>query len=389
MGSKVKYTIKCLLENKLRFFLTILGISVGVISVLIINSVSDFGVTAVSSELDSLGMNGLIVSSESSSAALNDDDIERLNSLDGVLKIAPVTVNTSKVYSGSEENIDAMIWGIDERAEEVVSFELIYGRFIDKSDIKSNGKVCMLDQSLAVELFGRENVVGRTVDLLCNSTVESFDVVGVVKTGKGIMQSLMGNYFPAFLYTPYTAFDNSPDYNQLFLKMDGSKSAEEITAAVKTELNGESGSGKFTVTDLASQKGVLESMLNIVTMILTVIGAISLLVSGISIMNIMLISVNERIKEIGIKKSIGATGKDIMLDFLLESVIIAVSGTAIGILVSVGLVKGASVILSYDITVKATAIFYAVIISVTLGILFGIFPAYKASKFKPVEALRR
>lgn len=390
MSSKIRYTLKCLFENKLRFSLTVLSISVGVISVLIVNSVSNYGVTAVSSELDSLGMNGLIVTSESSNAKLTDEEVSKISKLDGVEEVAPVTINTSKVYGNAEmEDTSTMIWGIDDRASNVVSFELLYGRLINKGDIKSNSKVCILDQSLAVELYGKENIVGKTVKLLCNSTVEDFDVVGVVKTGKGIMQSLMGNYFPAFLYVPYTSFENSPNYNQFFLKINDSKSSEEITALVEAELNGRKGSENYAVTDLATQKGSLDSMLNIVTLILTVIGAISLFVSGISIMNIMLISVNERTKEIGIKKSIGATNKDIMLDFLTESIIIAVIGTVLGIIFSITIVKIAAIVFDLDIYIQITTIIYTVCISVVLGIVFGIFPAYKASKFKPVEALRR
>lgn len=390
MNSKIRYTVKCLFENKLRFSLTVLSISVGVISVLIVNSVSNFGVTAVSSELDSLGMNGLIVTTESSNAKLTDEEVEKICDLDGIEEIAPVTINTSKVYTNSpDDDTSTMIWGIDEKAPSVVSFELLYGRLINKGDIKSNSKVCILDQSLAVELYGRENIVGKTVSLLCNSTVEEFNVIGIVKTGKGIMQSLMGNYFPSFLYVPYTSFDNAPNYNQFFLKIDGTKTSEEVTGLVENELNGKNGDKKYAVTDLATQKGSLDSMMNIVTLILTVIGAISLFVSGISIMNIMLISVNERIKEIGIKKSIGATNKDILLDFLTESTIIAVIGTALGIIISLILVKIAGAVLSLDIYIKASTIIVTVMVSVILGVIFGIFPAYKASKFKPVEALRR
>lgn len=389
MNSKLRYTVKCLLENKLRFSLTVLSICVGVISVLIVNSVSSFGVTAVSSELDSLGMNGLIVTAESDSAVLSDKEVEKLRNLKGIEEVAPVTINTSKVYGNGLEDTSAMIWGIDEKADDVVSFELLYGRMIDKGDIKSNSKVCILDQSLVTELYGRENAVGSKLNLLCNSTVESFDVVGIVKTGKGIMQSLMGNYFPAFLYVPYTSFDNSPVYNQFFLKLDPTFSSDDITLSAEKALNGSNGSEKFAVTDLAGQKSVLDSTLNTVTLILTVIGAISLLVSGISIMNIMLISVNERTKEIGIKKSIGATNGDILLDFLAESVIIAVIGTALGIAASLAIIKTADSVLKIGIALNLQTIITAVAASVFLGVLFGIFPALKASKFKPVEALRR
>ena len=381
MHGKVRFTVKCLLENRLRFFLTVLSISVAVASVLLIKTVSSFGVKAVWSELDSLGMNGLIVSANSGS--IGEDETKSLSGVNGVLRTAPVTLDASKVFTG-DDGTNAMIWGIDENAEDVVSFELLYGRFIDRGDIRANNRVCMVDQSLAAELYGRENIVGKTVDLLCNSTVETFSVVGVVKTGKGIMQSLMGSYFPAFLYVPYTSFHSSPDFNQVFVKTDGVTPSDKIGGSIKDMLG-----GNVTVTDLAGQKGALESMLSTVTGILTVIGAISLLVSGISIMNIMLISVNERTKEIGIKRSIGASGLDIMLDFLLESVIIAFTGTALGMAAAQLIALSASLIFGIELSVSLSSLAGAVLTAVTLGLIFGLFPAYKASRFRPVEALRR
>lgn len=388
MRSRLKFTVKCLFENKLRFMLTIMSISVGVISILIVNSVSAFGVSAVSSELESLGMNGLIVTANREDVPLGDEQLEIIENTEGIEKAAPATVSTSKIYQSTcDEDTSAMIWGIDEKAPDVISFELMYGRFIDKGDIKSHNKVCIVDEALAKQLFGKENVVGKNVNLLCNSSIEEFTVVGVVKTGRNIMQSLMGSYFPAFLYVPYTTFDNNPSYNQIFLKTNGSRSPESIAAALNQNLNPLK--EDYAVTDLASQKNVLDSMLNTVTLILTVIGAISLLVSSISIMNIMLISVNERTKEIGIKKSIGASSFDISLDFLAESVIIAATGAVSGVVLSYIIIKIASVILKISITVQITTIISTIVISMLLGVIFGIFPAYKASKFKPVEALRR
>ncbi|MDE7389895.1 MAG: ABC transporter permease, partial [Lachnospiraceae bacterium] len=221
MSVKLKYTVKCLLENRLRFVLTVLSISVGVVSILIVNTISTFGVSAVSTELESLGMNGLIVHRELSSASLCDDEVEKITAVEGVEKVAPVTVNTSEVYDNfSSTATSSIVWGVDESTPDVISFEILYGRFIDKGDIKANNKVCIIDKSLANELFSRDNVVGKSVKLLCGSSVEEFEVVGVVQTGKGIMQSLMGTYFPAFLYVPYTAFNNSADYDKLFLKIN-------------------------------------------------------------------------------------------------------------------------------------------------------------------------
>lgn len=370
-----------MLENKLRLFLTVLSICVAVASVLLISSVSGFGTRAVRSELDSLGMNGLIVSSGSS--VIRDSDIECIGQISGIERAAPVTLDASQVFT-EDGGTNAMIWGIDENAEDVVSLDLVYGRCINKGDIKANSRVCMVDQSLAVELFGREDIVGRSIDLLCGQTVRSFSVVGVVKTGKGIMQSLMGSYFPAFLYAPYTAFRSDPDFTQVFVKTDGETPTDKISLDVEKTL----GSG-VTVTDLAGRKGVLEDMLATVTTILTVIGAISVFVSGISIMNIMLISVSERTREIGIKKSIGASGTDILLDFLLESVIIAFAGTLFGTALACLAVFCADMLFGLDITVPIVSVVRAMLTAVTLGMIFGIFPAYKASRFRPVEALRR
>ncbi len=387
MSSKLRFTIKCLLENRLRFILTVISIAVGVTSVLIVNSVSTFGAAAVSAELDSLGMNGLIVAPENDGTLLKEEETEMLSSVEGIIKTAPVTVSTSRVSSGLND-ASAMIWGIDEKAKDVVSFDLMYGRLIDKSDTMQKNKVCILEETLAYDIFGQENAVGRNVELLCGSGTESFEVVGIVKTGKGIMQSIMGNYFPAFLYIPYTVISSSPNFNQVFLKINSDTDTAVLSERINRVL-AENTSGKYTVTDLAGQKSTLEGMLSTVTNVLTVIGAVSLIVAGISIMNIMLISVNERVKEIGIKKSIGASSLDIMLDFLAESVIISIIGTAAGIIGAVLIVKAGAVILDTDLTVTYRSVLKAVIVSAILGTLFGIIPAYKASKYKPVEALRR
>lgn len=380
MFGKLGFTLKCLLENKLRFMLTVSGIAAAVASVLLIRSIGSFGTEAVRSEMDSLGMNGLIVSANSGS--IGDDDIDKMNCVGGVECSAPVTIDAAKVFAESED-ASAMIWGIDEKAADVVSFDLLYGRFINKGDIIAGNRVCIVDQTLAGELYGSENAVGKSVELMFGSGSEYFSVVGVVKTGKGIMQSLMGSYFPAFLYTPYTAVHSSPSFSQVFVKTDGA-SSEEVADSIGRALGTD-----IKVTDLASQKGVLTSMLNIITLVLTVIGGISLFVSGIGIMNIMLISVNERTKEIGIKKSIGASDGDIMGDFLLESVVIAGTGTTAGIIIAMLFAVAANIIFGIGITIGISSAAAAVGCAAALGIIFGIFPAYKAAKMKPVEALRR
>ena len=131
MKNKVKFTVKCLMENKLRFILTVLSITVGVVSVLIVNSISGYGVKAVSSELDSLGMNGLTLSIQSENVILSEQEIEKVDSVKGIAKSAPSTVNTSVIYdSRTNDETDTLVWGIDERMPDVISFDLMYGRYL-------------------------------------------------------------------------------------------------------------------------------------------------------------------------------------------------------------------------------------------------------------------
>ena len=387
MSGKLNFTIKCLLGNKLRFILTVVSISVGVTSVLTVNSVSNFGAMTVSEELDSLGMNGLIVSPDNEKTHLNTEETEILSSIEGITVTAPVTVNTTKV-SADTNNSTALVWGIDEKVRDVVDFDLVYGRFIEKSDTIKKHKVCILEESLASELFGVDNAVGRKVNIMCSFHKEEFEVIGIVKTGKGIMQSVMGNCFPSFLYMPYTVISDSPDFNQVFLKIRSDTDTSLLIERINNRLNSDS-FGEYSVKDLAGQKKTFESMLSNITNVLTVIGAISLLVAGISIMNIMLISVNERVKEIGIKKSIGASSFDILLDFLSESVIISVIGTISGIISAVIIIKIGAMIYNIDIHITAVSVCISILLSVLFGTAFGIIPAYKASKYRPVDALRR
>ncbi len=379
MKGKFRLTVKCLLQNKLRFILTIISITIAVSSVLLISSVSSFGASALWAELDSLGMNGLIVSA--GGTAISERDIEKTAQLLGVEGAAPVTVAAGKVfYEADKANV--MTWGIDDRTNDVVSFELVSGRTINRNDVLSSNHVCMIDRTLAESLSSGSDILGKTIEVISDGGENDFTVVGVVKTGQGIMQSLMGSYFPAFLYAPYTAFDSDPDFTQVFIKTDGMTSSSSVRENVIRTM------GDVTVADMAGSKGTLESMLGTITAVFTAIGCISLIVSGLSIMNIMLISVSERTREIGIKLSVGAGSGDIMLDFLCESVIISLTGAVLAILLSAAVAAAVRIVWGIGLTLTFTSIIISILASMLIGIVFGIFPAYKASHLKPVEALR-
>ena len=395
-----------LIRKKGRSLLTIIGIAIGVTAVIIISNISQCGAVAVSSELDSLGVGGLSVSLDNtnadSDAVLSDNELNIIKTSSYVEKAMPLIFQTATVNSRGE-NTQALLWGIDQNAKEVISLKLMYGRFINKGDIATNARVCLgdiatnarvclVDESFAKENFGYSNIVGRKITALCSGNYENFEVIGVIKTGSGLLQNMMGNYIPTFMYLSYTTMQElyaMSDFHRIAVKIsDGAEPdivGEKLVKALSTETGFQN---SYIVESMAKQKEGLSQLMNIVTMILSAVGGVSLFVASLSIMNVMLVSVGEKKREIGIKKAIGACRGDILNEFLIEAFILTMSGSILGVILGIvisfigAFMLGISIIIRYDI------IAFTVIFALFTGIVFGIYPANKASKLKPVDALR-
>lgn len=387
------YPIKNLFRKKGRSLLTILGVAIGVCSVIIINSIGSFGTVAVNSELDSLGMGGLTVAVKNGNIPLATNELEKIKETDGVKSATPVFVESSEAQSsfGKEEN--AMIWGIDSNAKDIVSLQLLYGREINKSDISNNSTVCMVDQTFAQAMYGKDNAVGHKVSLTLQGNTEVFTVVGVIKTGSGLLQSAMGSYVPNFVYIPYTTMQyltGQTNYNQVITEAEDGADISALATTIEkrlTLLNGAENES-YSVTNLAQQKESLNNILNIVTAILSAVGAISLVVAGLSIMTVMLVSVGERKREIGIKKAIGATKFIIVREFLGEALMLSILGCVIGTGISYLLVFIGGKLINVSINIDVQTILITCMFSVLSGVVFGVYPALKAAKLKPAETLR-
>ena len=387
------YPIKNLFRKKGRSLLTILGVAIGVCSVIIINSIGSFGTVAVNSELDSLGMGGLTVAVKNGNIPLASEELEKIKETDGIKSATPVFVENSEAQSsfGKEEN--SMVWGIDSNAKDIVSLQLLYGREINKSDISNNSTVCMVDQTFAQAMYGKDNAVGHSVSLTLQGNTEVFTIVGVIKTGSGLLQSAMGSYVPNFVYIPYTTMQyltGQTNYNQIITKAEVGADLSALANTVEkrlTILNGTENES-YSVTNLAKQKESLTNILSIVTAILSAVGAVSLVVAGLSIMTVMLVSVGERKREIGIKKAIGATGFIIVREFLGEALMLSFLGCIIGTGISYLLVFISSKLINISINIDVQTILITCMFSVLSGVVFGVYPALKAAKLKPAETLR-
>ena len=385
--------LKNLRRRSGRISLTILGIAIGVASVVLIGNISQCGSDALTGELDSLGLGGLSVSMSSTSEGgwLTETELENVRAADGVAEATPVLMQNASISSVLSSS-SAFLWGIDSTAEDIISLQVLYGRLISKSDVKAASNVCLVDESFAQSAYKRDNIVGKKVSVSCSGRTEEFEVIGVVKTGSGLLQNLIGDYVPSFVYAPYTTVQNfmgRSSFDQIAVKVDDGANVDRVGETITAGLSRLTGiQDGYVSNNLVKQRDGLANILEIITLVLSAVGAISLLVASLSIMTVMLVSVSERTREIGIKKSIGASKTVILLEFLFEAVFLTLIGCAFGILMGYLVSYAGASYFGMTLRFRIDIMLLAVGFSTLTGVIFGVYPAMKAAALKPVDALR-
>ncbi len=389
MFDLLRLSFKNIFAKKFRTILTILGVSVGVASVMLVNTISDTGIKKINGELDSLGLNGITFSARN--ATVTNDDLKTIAKQKGVKSVAPILTNKSEI-SNSFKSQDIILWGIDKNAKQVISLDILYGNAFDEYDIASKSNTCLIDKATSKKLFGRENSVGKSVSILINGAYKNFEIKGIAQSDSGILQSIMGTALPCFCYIPYTTMQLELSSNMLYqiaAKIDEKYSATTVSKNIKGILDNEKGVKNSVLSgDLASSRTTLTSLLSTVSAVFTVIGLISLFVSSLGILTVMLVSVNERTKEIGIKKAVGASFYNILSEFLFEALTICLIGSIIGSVFGISIIAFANLTFGISIEFSFKNIFIAVFGACFTGVVFGIYPAIKAAKMNPCEALR-
>lgn len=378
-------------RKKLRSVLTIVGITVGVFSVIIISTIGEVGKATINQEIDSIGMSGLTVRTVKSESQLFTTQLQAVKQLDEVSDAMPLMLEYAESIMRGLKT-DCAVWGIDSGAQNIVTMNLLHGRYINQSDVASNNNVCIVDESYAEKIYKRSNIVGKTVQISMNGHLEEFEIIGVVETGGNIMQGLIGNYIPCFIYLPYTtlkSYTGKSNFDQIAVKLKSDADPDLTAQEIKTSLSGVLGNGEtIRVENMVAQREQLDNILGIVTLVLSVIAGISLIVAGLSIMTVMLVSVSERTKEIGIKKSIGASKRKIMMEFLTESFLISAIGSLTGLISGVLISVVGCAIFGMSPLLNHTMIFFSAFFATATGVLFGVYPAMQAAKLRPVDALR-
>ena len=384
-------SIKTLFRAKTRTMLTLFGVAVGVASVIIINNISQCGSTALSDEIDELGMGGLSVMLKNNAAPLSESELKIIDDLSYVDYAMPLMFESTDAYI-HEEKSQIYLWGIDRSAKDVINLQLLKGRFFNAGDVSTFAKNCLIDQKLALTRYGTDNVVGKKITLNSGGAGSEYQIIGVVKTGSGILENMMGDYIPTFTYVPYTTMQsslNTKNFSQIAVRIqdhyDNEAAGEKI---IRTLERNTDCIGAYMITNLSKQKENINNIIGIFTLVLTCVGIVSLFVAGLSIMNVMLVSVTERTREIGIKKALGASKGVIVLEFLLEASAITLSGAIAGIVFGTVVSLVGAGLLGLTLTPSIGIMMTAVLFSLAVGTLLGVYPALKAARLRPVDALR-
>lgn len=395
-----KMALSSIKSNKMRSFLTMLGIIIGITSVITISTVGESTKTTLNKFISGFGKNRIIIhinwnlpdSEVSDNASFDLDDVEKIKDkfTKEVSYITPSLFYKQKLTNGKKET-QAGLESVDYTAiKEITTAKIIYGRDFKESDLINHKNVVLVDSIIATALYGKADIVGKVLNLETGGgDRQDFLVIGVFKSEKTIFDNMNGN--PPSIYAPYTSITTGGEgLSYLDIKINENYNSEKEGKKLIKYMSKfkEVDPKTYELVTLEEQANEINGMLSTMSMDLGAIAAISLIVGGIGIMNIMLVSVTERTREIGIRKSIGARKKDILMQFLIESIILSALGGLIGTILGIGISQIISGLMQVDATVSLTSILIAVAFSTFVGIFFGLYPANKAAKLNPIDALR-
>ena len=383
-----KLALNSIMGSKFRAFLTMLGIIIGVAAVIVLVSLVNGFSSDMMASFEAMGTNLLTVSipGRGGNVKVSVDDMLEFASQnsDTIAYVSPTVTVSGATIKYEDNNLSSTVYGVAEDYDKIKSYEMEKGRFIGYIDAEKRQKVCVLGKYIANELFGTDDPVGKDVKI--NS--EKYQVVGVVAAKQDAEEGSTDD----MLLIPYTTASrlsrNSTVSNYSFSAKDKDTVDEAKTAIENYLLKIFNSSDYFRVYNQADSLEQINELSGTLTTVLVGVAAISLLVGGIGIMNIMLVSVTERTKEIGIRKSLGGKRRDILMQFVIEAATTSALGGVLGILLGIGAALGAGKLLDMTIVISANAILIAFSVSVGIGIIFGYFPAAKASKLNPIDALR-
>lgn len=398
----IKIALRALANNKLRGFLTMLGIIIGVASVITMLAIGQGSKKSIQAQISEMGSNMIMIQPGGDmfgGVRQSAEDMETLKLADYesivndtryVAAVSPSVNSSGQVVNGAN-NAPTTIYGISPDYMEIRRYEMEDGEMFTDQDIQTAAKVCVVGKTVVDNLFpGGENPVGKVIRF----QKLPFRIVGVLKS-KGY--NSMGMDQDDLILAPYTtiqkkvlAITHLQGINCSALKEEYTDQAiEEITGILRQNHRLKAtDEDDFTIRSQQELSEMLTTTTDMMTMLLAAVAGISLLVGGIGIMNIMYVSVTERTREIGLRMSIGAKGIDILAQFLIESILISVTGGLIGVLLGVGAALLVNIVANFPIYIQPWSVILSFAVCTVTGVFFGWYPAKKAAQLDPIEAIR-
>lgn len=384
---KIVQIIQCAIRNivcnKLRTFLTMLGLVIGISSVIVLVGIGDGTNSQVNDELELLG-NDMLRIEIANETGIKDKELSDLKKEENIKQVAPYKNIYGQTVS-KEETVfkKANIIATNEDIVEARNMKIKEGRNLNSIDLENKNKVCIIGSNVIEELFGYANPIGQTIKI----DGDKYTIVGVLeKQGES-----MGTNIDNLILVPFSIeeINEKNTITTAYVKVEKEEKIQDTINKVKNRLINEFGmvEDEISISSQESMRDKTEKINSSLSILLGGIASISLIVGGIGVMNVMLVSVTERTKEIGIRKSLGAKKSDILVQFLAEAVIISIMGGMIGIILGI-LIGQFTEEIGFRFILSSKIIMISFLASSITGLVFGIFPAYRASCLSPIEALR-
>ena len=387
-----KMALRSISSNKLRAALTMLGIIIGVMALVVLVSLVNGATSSVTDAVSGLGTSMLTVSiSDDKGMPLDLDTVNGYMDEDGIGLVAPY-ISSSVTATGDEASGEVTVYGATPAFYDVQGMQLAMGRFLKTSDVENHTYVCVINETAATELIGYVDCVDQAISL---NGVE-YTIVGVLSDNEDSLTSMMTSGSLA-VYLPYTSLLRLSDsltseVTSFYVSAPENGTMETVEAAMTNILmeRFEDDDEAFSISSQSVLEDTMSSITSVLTILLGGIAAISLVGGGIGIMNIMLVTVTERTREIGIRKAIGASRGTILSQFLMEAVVLCMLGCAQGIFLSWAILQTVTTVVSslnMTFSLDGGVVLIAVAFCFVIGVVFGLYPANKAAKMKPIDAL--